>query len=71
MLWLFCFAEAVQIYNSPTSRMVSQQKLDELQKIIKEEYGQDLEMDQVSQIGNGIVGYFDLLAKIHHKSNEP
>jgi len=50
--------------------MVSQQLLKELQEIIKEEYGQDLEMEKVSQIGNGLVGYFDLLAKIHHKNNE-
>jgi hypothetical protein len=50
--------------------MVSQQLLKELQEIIKEEYGQDLEMEKVSQIGNGLVGYFDLLAKIHHKDNQ-
>lgn len=49
--------------------MVSQQLLDELKIIIKEEYDQDLEMDKISQIGNGIVGYFDLLAKIHHRKN--
>jgi hypothetical protein len=47
--------------------MVSQQLLIELQQIIKEEYGQDLEMNKVSEIGNGIVGYFDLLAKMHHE----
>ena len=48
--------------------MVSQKLLDELKIIIKEEYGQDLEMNKVSQIGNGLVGYFDLLAKIHHRN---
>lgn len=50
--------------------MVSQQLLQELKKIIKEEYDQDLEMDKISQIGNGLVGYFDLLAKMHHTNNE-
>lgn len=50
--------------------MVSQQLLKELQEIIKEEYGQDLEMEKISQIGNGLVGYFDLLAKMHHKDNQ-
>jgi|GEM_PF-1069699 len=50
--------------------MISQQLLDELKKIIKEEYGQNLEMEEISQIGNGLVGYFDLLAKMHHKNNE-
>ena len=50
--------------------MVSQQLLDELKEIIKEEYGQDLEMDKISQIGNGLVGYFDLLAKMHHQNKQ-
>ncbi|NTV40777.1 MAG: hypothetical protein HGA61_00690 [Candidatus Moranbacteria bacterium] len=50
--------------------MVSQQLLNELKEIIKQEYGQDLEMEKISQIGNGLVGYFDLLAKIHHKTNQ-
>jgi len=50
--------------------MVSQQLLDELKEIIKAEYGQDLEMEKVSQIGNGLVGYFDLLAKMHHENNQ-
>ncbi len=50
--------------------MVSQQLLQELKEIIKDEYGQDLEIDKVSQIGNGLVGYFDLLAKMHHEINQ-
>lgn len=50
--------------------MVSQQLLEELKEIIKEEYGPDLEMEKISQIGNGLVDYFDLLAKIHHKNNQ-
>lgn len=50
--------------------MVSQQLLDELREIIKEDYGQDLEMEKISQIGNGLVGYFDLLAKMHHENNQ-
>ena len=50
--------------------MVSQQLLDELKEIIKEEYGQDLEMDKISQIGNGLVGYFDLLTKMYHESKQ-
>lgn len=50
--------------------MVSQQLLYELKEIIKEEHGQDLEMEKISQIGNGLVGYFDLLAKIHHEDNQ-
>lgn len=49
--------------------MVSQQLLEELQQIISEEYGQDLKIEEVSQIGNNLVGYFDLLAKIYHENN--
>ena len=50
--------------------MISQQLLSELKEIIKAEYGRDLEMSEVSQIGNGLVGWFDLLAKIKHEDNE-
>jgi hypothetical protein len=50
--------------------MVSQQLLNELQQIIREECGQDLEIEKVSQIGNGLVSYFDLLAKINHENNQ-
>jgi hypothetical protein len=50
--------------------MVSQQLLNELKEIIKEEYGRDLEIGKVSQIGNGLVGYFDLLAKMNHTDNQ-
>jgi hypothetical protein len=50
--------------------ILSQQLLDELREIIKEEYGQDLEMKKISQIGNSLVGYFDLLAKINHRDEQ-
>lgn len=50
--------------------MFSQQLLQELQQIIKEEYGQDLEIEKVSQISDNLIGYFDLLAKIHHENNK-
>jgi len=49
--------------------MVSQQLLIELKEIIKDEYDQDLDMDKVSEIGNGLVNFFDLLAKINHEDN--
>lgn len=50
--------------------MVSQQLLQELKEIIKVEYGRDLSMEEISEIGNGLVGYYDLLAKMHHKNNQ-
>ncbi len=50
--------------------MVSPQLLQELKEIIKSEYGVSLDMQEVSEIGNGLVGYYDLLAKMHHQNNE-
>lgn len=50
--------------------MVSNDLLQELKEIIKEEYGKDLEMKEVSEIGNGLVDYFDLLAKMDHENNQ-
>ncbi len=47
--------------------MVSQQLIEELKIIIKEDYGKDLEIKEVSQIANNLVGYFNLLAKIYHQ----
>ena len=53
--------------------MVDDELVKELQKIIKETYGKDLTYQEVSQIANTLVGYFDVLAKTYHemkKSNE-
>jgi hypothetical protein len=50
--------------------MASQHLLQELGEIIKEEYGRNLTMKEISEIGNGLVGYFNLLAKIHHENNQ-
>jgi len=47
--------------------MVSEQLLKELQLIVKEDYGCDLDMAAVAEIGNTMVKYFDLLAELHHK----
>ena len=51
--------------------MVSQQLIKELKIIIKEDYGKDLEIKEVSQIVNNLVDYFDPLAKIHHREEKP
>lgn len=47
--------------------MLSQQLVKELQTIITEEYGVDLELAQVTKIGNDLVDYYDLLAQIYHQ----
>lgn len=39
----------------------------ELKEIIKQEYGRELSLAEASEIANTLVGYFDLLAKIHHR----
>ena len=39
--------------------------IEELQKIIREEYGRSLSFAEVSKIAYGLVGYFDTLAKIN------
>lgn len=46
--------------------MVSQELLRELQILLCEDYGKELELNQVSLIARDLVEYFDLLAKIHH-----
>ncbi|MGB9726693.1 MAG: hypothetical protein ACPLXB_01190 [Minisyncoccia bacterium] len=50
--------------------MVSQQLVEELKTIIKEDYGKDLEIKEIAQIANNLVGYFNLLAKIHLREKE-
>ncbi len=47
--------------------MVSQTLIMELKDIIRSEYGVDLPIEKVSAIGNGMVTYFDLLAKINYR----
>lgn len=46
---------------------VSKKRILELQTIIKEEYGKEISFAEVSEIAHNLVGYFDTLAKIHHK----
>lgn len=48
--------------------MLSKPTIEELQKIILEEYKVSLNFAEVSEIGDKLVGYFSLLAKINHKT---
>lgn len=50
--------------------VVSKELILELQTIIKEDYEREVDFSQASSIANGLVDYFDLLAKIHHRDNE-
>lgn len=47
--------------------MLSEATILELKEIIKQEYGRELSLAEASEIANTLVGYFDLLAKIHHR----
>ena len=49
--------------------MVSEKLVEEFQKIVKKEYGRDITVAEASQIANGLVDYFDLLAKLYHEQN--
>ena len=47
--------------------MVSQQIIEELKVVIQKDYGRDLSVAEVTEIANGLVGYFDTLARIYHR----
>lgn len=46
---------------------VSKDLIVELQTIIREDYDKELSTSDVSLIANDLVGYFDLLGKMHHR----
>lgn len=47
--------------------MLSQATIKELQQILKEEYGRDVNLTDAATIAQELVGYYDLLAKIYHR----
>lgn len=44
--------------------------IEELRQIVKEDYGQDLDFKDAYNLANGLINYFDLLAKLHHRNHE-
>jgi hypothetical protein len=46
---------------------ISQEKIEELRQILKEDYGRDVSQTDTSEIAHTLVGYYDLLAKIYHR----
>ena len=48
--------------------MVSKKRLEELRIIIREEYGREVTDVELFKIGNGVVDYFSLLAKMNAKT---
>jgi hypothetical protein len=49
--------------------MTSEASLQELRQIFKEEFGKELNQNELSEVANRLVGYFDLMAKICHREN--
>ncbi len=48
---------------------ISEATIKEMQKILKEDYGQNITQAEALEITRTLVGYFDLLAKIYHRNN--
>ncbi len=46
---------------------ISQELLNELKDILKEDFGEELNPKELFEVGNGLVLYFDLLAKIYSR----
>ena len=49
--------------------MLSQPLLEELKMILKEDFGQSIEDQEVDEIGMAFVGYFDALNNLYRKIN--
>lgn len=47
--------------------MISDNTYKAFQKAVKEEYGKEMTDAETKEVLNGLVGYFDLIAKIHHR----
>ncbi len=47
--------------------MVSKKLLGELKLILKEEFNLELNQKNLTKFASSLVGYFDLLAKIHYR----
>jgi len=47
--------------------MIKESTILQLQQIILEEYKVEVTIQEATKIANDIVGYFDLLAKLHHR----
>lgn len=50
--------------------MLSKKLVDELELILKEEFNLVLSRKDLEKFARNIVGYFDLLAKLHNEKNE-
>lgn len=47
--------------------MISEKLIIELQEIIHRQYGKNLSLDETAKIGNDLVKFFDVLARVDFK----
>ncbi len=59
----------MKIYNCLNMNL-SQELLDELKDILREEFGKELSPKELFDMGNSMVLYFDLLAKINFRNEK-
>ncbi len=50
--------------------MLSEALLQELHRILKEDYGKDLDRKELVEVASTLVGTFDLLAKVYHRTKQ-
>lgn len=48
--------------------MISDDTYKKFQQAVKKEMGKEMDDKETKEVLNGLVGYFDLLMKIHHRS---
>ncbi len=51
--------------------MASKALTEKFREIVREEFGKNISLEEAEQILGQMTGYFDLLAQVHHKSQEP
>lgn len=47
--------------------MISDNTYKKFQEAVKDEFGKEMSDKETKEVLNGLVGYFDLLMKIHHR----
>lgn len=48
--------------------MISDDTYKKFQEAVEKEQGKKMTIEETKEVLNGLVGYFDLLAQIHHRS---
>jgi hypothetical protein len=48
--------------------LLNQKQLNELDDILREDYGKELSQKELFEVGNGLISYFKLLSKIYWRN---